>query len=69
MKTPADRGADSELVLGKQSGIRPLAERVERLGFRLSGTQVAVAFHAFMARADKVDDEELFTLLTPLAVV
>ena len=68
--TPADVGADSVLVLGKHSGRHALVERAERLGFRLRGNQVAVAFHAFKSRADEiglVDDGELFQLLQPLA--
>ena len=70
--TPADVGADSRLVLGKHSGRHALVERAERLGFRLRGNQVAVAFHAFKARADEiglVDDGELFALLEPLSVM
>ena len=69
---PADVGADSRLVLGKHSGRHALVERAERLGFRLRGNQVAVAFHAFKRRADEiglVDDGELFALLEPLSVV
>ena len=68
---PQDVGhAGTDLVLGKHSGRHALLQRAERLGFPLSGNQVAVAFAAFKARADAigvVDDSELAALLAPLA--
>ena len=68
---PQDVGFDgTDLVLGKHSGRHALAERAERLGYPLTGDQVAVAFAAFKARADQiglVDDAELVAILAPVA--
>ncbi len=68
---PQDVGhAGTDLVLGKHSGRHALLQRAERIGFPLTGNQVAVAFAAFKARADAigtVDDAELAALLAPLA--
>jgi 2-isopropylmalate synthase len=68
---PQDVGfAGSHLVLGKHSGRHALAERAEALGFPLRGNQLAVAFAAFKARADRIgliDDAELTAILSALA--
>ena len=68
---PQDVGFNgTDLVLGKHSGRHALRERAERLGFPLTHNQVAEAFAAFKARADRiglVDDAELVAILAPIA--
>jgi 2-isopropylmalate synthase len=68
---PQDVGfAGTHLVLGKHSGRHALAERAQALGFILRGNQLAVAFAAFKARADRIgliDDAELTAILSAFA--
>ncbi len=68
---PRDVGFEgSHLVLGKHSGRHALAERAEVLGFALRGNQLAVAFAAFKAKADRIgliDDAELIAILSQVA--
>ncbi len=63
---PKDVGVDkSQIVLGKHSGSHALANRLEKLGFKLSKERIAVIFRQFKQLADKkkeVFDEDLIAL-------
>lgn len=63
---PADVGIEgTELVLGKHSGRHAFANRMEKLGFRMSKTEMEEAYNRFIALADKkknVYDDDLFII-------
>ena len=63
---PQDVGIDgTNLVLGKHSGRHAFADRMEKLGFRLTKEEVQNAYERFIALADKkknVYDDDLFII-------
>jgi len=67
--TPASVGvANTNLVLGKHSGRRALADRLERLGFDLTREQLDVVYHRFTELADRkkaIYDQDILGLLHP----
>src|SRR6185437_15591513 len=66
--TPASVGVDhTNLVLGKHSGRRALADRFERLGHTLTHQQLDEVYHRFTELADRkknIYDQDLLGLLT-----
>jgi len=67
--TPASVGAGStNLVLGKHSGRRALADRLERLGHTLTREQLDEVYHRFTELADRkksIYDQDILGLLKP----
>jgi 2-isopropylmalate synthase len=67
--TPASVGvANTNLVLGKHSGRRALAERFEKLGHPLDREQLDEVYHRFTELADRkksIYDQDLLGLLQP----
>jgi 2-isopropylmalate synthase len=67
--TPASVGAGStNLVLGKHSGRRALADRLERLGHTLTREQLDEVYHRFTELADhkkSIYDQDILGLLKP----
>jgi len=67
--TPASVGvANTNLVLGKHSGRRALADRLERLGFDLTREQLDEVYHRFTELADRkkaIYDQDIIGLLHP----
>ncbi|MEO6983334.1 MAG: 2-isopropylmalate synthase, partial [Edaphobacter sp.] len=67
--TPASVGVDrTNLVLGKHSGRRALADRFEKLGHPLDHQQLDEVYHRFTELADhkkKIYDQDLLGLLQP----
>jgi 2-isopropylmalate synthase len=67
--TPASVGvANTNLVLGKHSGRRALAERFEKLGNTLTREQLDEVYHRFTELADRkknIYDQDLLGLLQP----
>src|ERR1700723_1290833 len=67
--TPESFGADhTKLVLGKHSGRRALADRMEKLGHPLTRTQLDEVYHRFTELADRkknIYDQDLLSLLQP----
>jgi len=67
--TPASVGVDhTNLVLGKHSGRRALADRFERLGHTLTHQQLDEVYHRFTELADRkknIYDQDLLGLLHP----
>jgi 2-isopropylmalate synthase len=65
--TPASVGvAQTNLVLGKHSGRRALADRLEKLGHTLTRDQLDEVYHRFTELADRkknIYDQDLFGLL------
>ncbi len=64
---PEDVGiSGTELVLGKHSGRHAFANHLHKLGFRLSDTELAQAFDAFIDLADKkktIYDDDLVAIV------
>lgn len=64
---PEDVGiSGTELVLGKHSGRHAFANHLHKLGFRLSDTEMAQAFEAFIELADKkksIYDDDLVAIV------
>jgi 2-isopropylmalate synthase len=67
--TPASVGvANTNLVLGKHSGRRALADRMEKLGHPLTREQLDEVYHRFTELADRkksIYDQDLLGLLQP----
>ena len=67
--TPASVGAGStNLVLGKHSGRRALADRLEKLGHQLTREQLDEVYHRFTELADRkksIYDQDILGLLKP----
>jgi len=67
--TPASVGAGStNLVLGKHSGRRALADRLEKLGHNLTREQLDEVYHRFTELADRkksIYDQDILGLLKP----
>ncbi|QNI36298.1 2-isopropylmalate synthase [Edaphobacter albus] len=67
--TPASVGAGStNLVLGKHSGRRALADRLEKLGHTLTREQLDEVYHRFTELADRkksIYDQDILGLLKP----
>lgn len=67
--TPASVGvANTNLVLGKHSGRRALADRLEKLGHPLDRQQLDDVYHRFTELADRkknIYDQDLLKLLQP----
>jgi 2-isopropylmalate synthase len=67
--TPASVGvANTNLVLGKHSGRRALADRLEKLGHTLTRSQLDEVYHRFTELADRkknIYDQDLLGLLQP----
>jgi 2-isopropylmalate synthase len=67
--TPASVGvATTNLVLGKHSGRRALADRMEKLGHTLTRDQLDEVYHRFTELADRkknIYDQDLLGLLQP----
>ncbi len=67
--TPASVGvANTNLVLGKHSGRRALADRLEKLGHPLNHQQLDDVYHRFTELADRkknIYDQDLLGLLQP----
>jgi 2-isopropylmalate synthase len=67
--TPASVGVvGTNLVLGKHSGRRALADRMEKLGHPLTRTQLGEVYHRFTELADRknnIYDLDLLSLLQP----
>ena len=67
--TPASVGAGStNLVLGKHSGRRALADRLEKLGHPLTREQLDEVYHRFTELADRkksIYDQDILGLLKP----
>jgi len=67
--TPGSVGAgNTNLVLGKHSGRRALAERLEKLGHPLTREQLDEVYHRFTELADRkknIYDQDLLSLLQP----
>lgn len=67
--TPASVGAGStNLVLGKHSGRRALADRLEKLGYQLTREQLDEVYHRFTELADRkksIYDQDILGLLKP----
>jgi len=67
--TPASVGAGStNLVLGKHSGRRALADRLEKLGQHLTREQLDEVYHRFTELADRkksIYDQDILGLLKP----
>jgi 2-isopropylmalate synthase len=67
--TPASVGvANTNLVLGKHSGRRALADRLEKLGHPLTRQQLDDVYHRFTELADRkknIYDQDLLGLLQP----
>ncbi len=67
--TPASVGvANTNLVLGKHSGRRALADRLEKLGHALTREQLDEVYHRFTELADRkksIYDQDLLGLLQP----
>lgn len=67
--TPASVGAGStNLVLGKHSGRRALADRLEKLGHALTREQLDEVYHRFTELADRkksIYDQDILGLLKP----
>jgi 2-isopropylmalate synthase len=67
--TPASVGvANTNLVLGKHSGRRALADRLEKLGHPLNRQQLDDVYHRFTELADRkknIYDQDLLGLLQP----
>ncbi len=67
--TPGSVGvANTNLVLGKHSGRRALADRLEKLGHPLTRDQLDVVYHRFTELADRkksIYDQDLLGLLQP----
>jgi 2-isopropylmalate synthase len=67
--TPASVGViGTNLVLGKHSGRRALAERMEKLGRTLTRDQLDEVYHRFTELADRkknIYDQDLLSLLNP----
>jgi 2-isopropylmalate synthase len=67
--TPASVGvANTNLVLGKHSGRRALADRMEKLGHTLTRDQLDEVYHRFTELADRkknIYDQDLLGLLQP----
>jgi 2-isopropylmalate synthase len=67
--TPASVGVvGTNLVLGKHSGRRALADRLEKLGHPLTHDQLDVVYHRFTELADRkksIYDQDLLGLLQP----
>jgi 2-isopropylmalate synthase len=67
--TPASVGvANTNLVLGKHSGRRALADRLEKLGHTLTRDQLDDVYHRFTELADRkksIYDQDLLGLLQP----
>ena len=67
--TPASVGvANTNLVLGKHSGRRALADRLEKLGHTLTRDQLDLVYHRFTELADRkksIYDQDLLGLLQP----
>ncbi len=67
--TPASVGvANTNLVLGKHSGRRALADRLEKLGHTLTRDQLDEVYHRFTELADRkksIYDQDLLALLQP----
>ncbi len=67
--TPASVGvANTNLVLGKHSGRRALADRLEKLGRTLTRDQLDEVYHRFTELADRkksIYDQDLLGLLQP----
>ena len=67
--TPASVGvANTNLVLGKHSGRRALADRLEKLGHPLTREQLDEVYHRFTELADRkksIYDQEILGLLQP----
>jgi 2-isopropylmalate synthase len=67
--TPASVGAgNTNLVLGKHSGRRALADRLEKLGHTLTRDQLDEVYHRFTELADRkksIYDQDILGLLKP----
>jgi 2-isopropylmalate synthase len=67
--TPASVGAgNTNLVLGKHSGRRALADRLEKLGHSLTREQLDEVYHRFTELADRkksIYDQDILGLLKP----
>jgi 2-isopropylmalate synthase len=67
--TPASVGvANTNLVLGKHSGRRALADRLEKLGHSLTREQLDEVYHRFTELADRkksIYDQDILGLLQP----
>jgi 2-isopropylmalate synthase len=67
--TPASVGvANTNLVLGKHSGRRALADRLEKLGHTLTRDQLDEVYHRFTELADRkksIYDQDILGLLQP----
>jgi 2-isopropylmalate synthase len=67
--TPASVGvAHTNLVLGKHSGRRALADRLEKLGYGLTREQLDEVYHRFTELADRkkaIYDQDILGLLHP----
>jgi 2-isopropylmalate synthase len=67
--TPASVGvANTNLILGKHSGRRALADRLEKLGHPLTREQLDDVYHRFTELADRkknIYDQDLLALLQP----
>jgi 2-isopropylmalate synthase len=67
--TPASVGAgNTNLVLGKHSGRRALADRLEKLGHTLTREQLDEVYHRFTELADRkksIYDQDILGLLKP----
>jgi 2-isopropylmalate synthase len=67
--TPASVGVEgTNLVLGKHSGRRALADRLEKLGHPMTRTQLDEVYHRFTELADRkknIYDQDLLGLLQP----
>jgi 2-isopropylmalate synthase len=67
--TPASVGvANTNMVLGKHSGRRALAERMEKLGHTLTRDELDEVYHRFTELADRkknIYDQDLLGLLQP----
>ena len=67
--TPESVGvAHTNLVLGKHSGRRALADRLEKLGYGLTREQLDEVYHRFTELADRkkaIYDQDIIGLLHP----
>jgi 2-isopropylmalate synthase len=67
--TPSSVGAgNTNLVLGKHSGRRALADRLEKLGHTLTREQLDEVYHRFTELADRkksIYDQDILGLLKP----